>query len=388
MSKAQIKIKLHLIPMYDGVEQAADIQSNSWLQNDNADLLDLKGLDQLVSDESEIVIDQPEKKQSIRKNKNTMQDLLSQLSDEGDGQIYKATALVIEYQSEGYYLSTEELPPVLLKTGDYIALPNLIFKVDLAIEHIVQHRLDEEDQVPASSRDFNDIWTAPSENSSGQAGNRYADPFFRADAKSASTVQTGVRTQNDFDRSIYSTRHDNDPLNFLYDSSSKKSQENYLLGGEPSFSSRPLDGLSINTQEKYQPVGASRMTQLYDHGDSNDRSSNRATVNSAVDTVSSSLLSDRSSLEEGNVLNDLGINEQSSIIAQKTYQSGKPSFQEQSPMDILDEYLDDNKEMGYYSDHPHSPHTNYSQFQSVTSNNANPISITQACKKLLKVFSD
>ena len=63
MSKAQIKIKLHLIPMYDGVEQAADIQSNSWLQNDNADLLDLKGLDQLVSDESEIVIDQPEKKQ-------------------------------------------------------------------------------------------------------------------------------------------------------------------------------------------------------------------------------------------------------------------------------------------------------------------------------------
>ena len=42
MSKAQIKIKLHLIPMYDGVEQVIDIQSNSWLQNDNADLFDLK----------------------------------------------------------------------------------------------------------------------------------------------------------------------------------------------------------------------------------------------------------------------------------------------------------------------------------------------------------
>jgi hypothetical protein len=42
---------------------------------------------------------------------------------------------------------------------------------------------------------------------------------------------------------------------------------------------------------------------------------------------------------EGNILHELGINEASSTIVNKQYTSGKSSFLEQSPVDMLDEYL-------------------------------------------------
>jgi hypothetical protein len=42
---------------------------------------------------------------------------------------------------------------------------------------------------------------------------------------------------------------------------------------------------------------------------------------------------------KGNVLHELGINEASSTIVNKQYTTGKSSFLDQSPMDMLDEYL-------------------------------------------------
>lgn len=42
---------------------------------------------------------------------------------------------------------------------------------------------------------------------------------------------------------------------------------------------------------------------------------------------------------ENNILHELGINEAGSTIVNKQYTSGKSSFLEQSPLDMLDEYL-------------------------------------------------
>lgn len=49
----------------------------------------------------------------------------------------------------------------------------------------------------------------------------------------------------------------------------------------------------------------------------------------------------------GNILHDLGINQSASTIMQRNYTNQKTTYLEQAPLDMLDEYLDEEKIMSY-----------------------------------------
>lgn len=266
-------------------------------------------------------------------NEQGLNQLLDQLVHHSSHRIHQKETLEIKSMPNGFVL-IDGNKLVVLQDDDVIRLPTILLKVKIQQEHIVNYDSEKANDVTAisSAPEIEDIWSSSHE--ANYQGNRFADPF----AFSGTTHQKDILASQQ------------DPLDFLYHPNSGGSRSHFRD-----------DGLTINTKQY---------------------------SNSAAPSL------------EGNVLNDLGIDESSSTIAQRNYHSGKTSYLEQSPMDMLDEYLDTSETISYDSNIPnfspqsfrfqepfgvnssdHYIHHNTNQYTTQPS-------ISNACKKLLKVFVD
>lgn len=90
--------------------------------------------------------------------------------------------------------------------------------------------------------------------------------------------------------------------------------------------------------------------------------------------------------KEGNVLEALGIHAEGSRLINRSYPENERSYLDQSPMDLLDAYLDEEESIRY--DTQHSP--TFIPPSSIGSQNSSYSSakVSTTCKKLLKIFTD
>lgn len=310
-----VDLTLRLTPIRQPAAPAVKPAADDWLENNDADLLS-----------------SVEAKAKTDTGNANIADVLSSIADDDDTRILHVNHIEIKQTNDHFMLATDN-GPVALQNGDVIAVGETPLKVSIHKETIVAYegpaRKPETDY---ASPDANDIWSAANANTN----NRFSDPFASNSPyplhTPASTTQSNVTA---------------DPLGFLYGSSAQQpSQVNNLLPGTSvlpgnisGFShtlpydqvpttnmhipSMPLpgnSGLNVDTQQHYTPTHMSEpQDQRYRQG--------RAETPVGAD---------------GNILRDLGINEQhNATIVNRDYTQGSHPFTEQSPMDMLDEYLSD-----------------------------------------------
>ncbi len=360
MSESRIDFTLSLIPI-NKISDSNQTEQEEWLNNDDVSLLNMD------------VAQDSEKKDASDDDLNL---ILNQLSSHPEQRIIEKEILEIKSTSQGFELVGEG-ETVLLKDDDVIRLPAMLLKVRIKQEHVVAYEeknAGEDVAMPIS--EVEDIWSTSQD--SNYKGNRFVDPFANCSPSNKNSFSSPQ-----------------DPLDFLYNPNAGSSQ---AIQNRPAHNAAPdvsfygqqgleSDALTINTQQSYQPAQS-----VYPD------SSTEIPFSSQTDVAS-----------EGNVLNDLGINEASSTIAQRSYTSGKPSYLDQSPMDILDEYLDEQVPISYDgSNPPIYPPNNFSQepraidssdystpqdlnqrpMQSSFQNPTKQASVSNACKKLFKVFTE
>lgn len=355
MSNNRIDFTLKLIPIIGQDEfksQLKETEHDDWLNNDDVSLLDTTVVQNTKATDEQ-----------------GLNQLLDQLANHSAHRIHQKETLEIKSTPNGFVL-IDGNKLVVLQDDDIIRLPTVLLKVKIQQEHVVNYDSEKANDVTAisSAPEIEDIWSSSHE--ANYQGNRFADPF----AASGTANQKGNFASQQ------------DPLDFLYDPHSGSKSNTFpasveILNNRSNFRD---DGLTINTKQSYQPAQSNHLESRY---------SNSSAPSS-----------------EGNVLNDLGIDESSSTIAQRNYHSGKTSYLEQSPMDILDEYLDTSETISYDSNIPNlSPPSFHSQepfgvnssdryihqnptqstiIQSPYQSASKQPSVANACKKLLKVFID
>lgn len=132
--------------------------------------------------------------------------------------------------------------------------------------------------------------------------------------------------------------HQQDPLNFLYDHHTNSAHNpNALL---PNVATQ-VPSLPAMSQHSLSSTPNYFADNAMPNSLSSDIPSYESPINTRAPAAPQSTLSAMGTApaQTGNVLNDLGIDASHSTITQKNYDAGKSTFLDQSPVDMLDEYL-------------------------------------------------
>lgn len=309
MKEPMVKYSLILTPIAAMATPSA--APENWLENDDASLLPKHLEDNAIIDQDG-ALDQ----HSTENNSALSGDALH-------GRTHTVNQLQIETRDDGQYVLVQAGKQILLQDNDVIQLGQAVaLKVSIQDETLLPY--DDTDTsshryAPPANVNHNDIWgnIAPQRPSltTTQSANRSAP--------------NNTSKPNNWYGNSTTTQHD--PLAFLGPAQHHTSLNN-ALPSAPAHSNTPAlpyglgndnTGLSLTgVSNHYQPTAAQK-TPYFDtipHRDSSN------THNSAQNN-------------EGNILNDLGINEQANTrLINQTYGEKRP-LTDQSPMDMLDEYL-------------------------------------------------
>lgn len=284
----RMKYSLSLRPFFgnSNVNNAAPNSADEWLNNDSSNIL--QSLDNAFNPDN---------------NQPNITNVMHKLSNSPEKRIINVDQLVITETERGFNI-LESNAQTTLKDDDIISIGGVQFQVRILSEAIVEY------EGPQRRYDFDtlnanqqDSWTQTPEQN---------DPFLAGPAPMISG-----RT------STAAPAHD--PLSFLYSGTEQQPSYQHALSHQHNqapevlspHSTIPLSqGLNIDTRNRYTPTRT--------HGE----------LPQAYDTSYSE--------PAGNILNDLGINgtQNSSILSGRYGQSGK-TLDEKSPLDMLDEYLDE-----------------------------------------------
>jgi hypothetical protein len=281
MSEVTQETILTLLPLESPLVSSEQISAqktepDAWLTNENASLVD---------------------------NLYQAQDKIAEQAKHN--RIHTCQKLTIKQNNAGYELETEH-GVVQLENGDIIALAHIQFLVDLQ-SHTVSTPdsaaiNSERAALPASD---DDIWSGGDVQ---LPTTHIADPFAQQHVISSSATQHASSSRVAHETNLanlpnipndmhYGLVETSDPLGFLYPA-----------GQQPVATSSSVNAMSLVTTQSYLPMQANQ--------------------NQIATTQ-----------PQANVLHDLGINEQSSSIASRKYSQHQPTYAEQSPMDMLDDYL-------------------------------------------------
>lgn len=319
MAESKLEVMLRLEPL--GSEEKVPFAENGgvddWLNNDSAQLL---GADEAQNEAPDL------------------NATISELMHTNAGRALKCSVLQLRSGGDGFLVLTDngEMP---LVDGDIICLPGVNLRANLVQEHIVP--VDEPQQAfqaPDVDPD-DDIWANPMPN----ANNSFANPFVSTpDDPFKQQSQQPVMPQ------FAQQPVQEDPLDFLYGGDTRQTQPTSQFDFRDQYAAPQLSGPD--------PLLVDNNAQNYDEGlNINTRAqySYGAAPNNFVNPVQqppqarqhapeeSAPQMANAEQDEGNVLHDLGIDPASSTIINKQYTGGKSSFLEQSPMDMLDEFLED-----------------------------------------------
>ncbi len=294
----------------------------NWLDNDSPDLLAPMAANNAGSQNTSV---------------------LDHLVTSGSSNLYSVSELLIQQNDQGFSLLTQK-GRVQLQNGDIIKLGSQSLKAVIVKEHIVPLNPQQVPMVSrkAQSEPIDDIWAAPTQSSASfSPSSKYIDPFATTNH---APVTTGLSSyQKPVVKTNQNSYDNQDPLGFMYSNSQnarrpepsvRNSSQNLL--GAPYSAGMPMiadtlpsrgrqnddGGLSVNSHQAYNRSSMS--------GPSNYREAAPAPSSQSLNP------------NQGNILKDLGIDSNTSLLAQRQVGTGKTTFDEQSPMDMLDEYLNDN----------------------------------------------
>ena len=303
MSENSFTFTLSLRPVLSNNAASSD---NDWLKNSEENLFQ-----QFSSDE---------KSAAQENNNSSLENIIDNLpSPEKNKPRYSVNSLDIKSTETGIILITPEGDRPL-KSGDFIELNNILYEVKLTLNKIVvpeKQNLVQQNNHAYNPFSSSDIWQ--DDHSTHQTGATALSPnnhgFSNADSNG---VQQPVQSSEELTHSLFQYGNnaapiDSDPLNFLYQTSQQKNNtEQYLPPYQYSEqSSKLIDGIEKNSNiSNNTPIRAQQHSQM--------------------------------SSDQGNILNDLGIDHQrSTIISQPTTAiSSASTYSESSPMDMLDNFLD------------------------------------------------
>ena len=268
-------------------------QDDSWLENDSAQLLDQIN-EENISDSLETAI--------------------HNIAAKSENRLFKVDCITIHNSSKGFDLVYQN-DDVTLETGDIICLAKNNLKVDILKEQvIVQSTIDapQELQLETTTTQENDIWGEIPQNTTSH-GNRFADPF--ANSNQSNPIH-------------------NDPLDFLYPSSANNNAQIPKTLSDFNSSSSLVDfEQHANVHSNLLHLPTAHQLPLQDAKQT--KTQQTASYYQHTETTL------QPTADQGNVLQDLGIDENQSTIVNKNYTSRGATFSELAPMDILDVYLED-----------------------------------------------
>lgn len=186
---------------------------------------------------------------------------------------------------------------------------------------------------PSSALMGEDIWdTQPASQQT-----RFADPFQTTQqTKRTMPAPTAQPAAPNYGSTMPSTGgFSGDNLDFLYGASSSPTQHdpNALLPGGSNYQN---DFSSLAGPSDFTTSAPAHSNYL-DHTDSNDQRRYLAGQDRVQDPL------------QGDILADLGINGENKSIIDKPYDDAKPSYAEQAPIDMLDEFWQDEGAYPSYS---------------------------------------
>ncbi len=328
-AKLEITLKLEPLGEAENILTIDGKNGDNWLENDNVELIG--------------------QEQDVAKQKDLGATISGLMQTNSDSRVIKCNSLQIKSTIQGYALLIEQ-DEILLQNGDIISLPGINLKTSIIQEHMVpvetskQHTV----QVPDST---DDIW---SNNDLNITTPNFANPFIS-------------NTEDPFaQRSTQSLVED--PLDFLYDTQ----QRTAPILEQPGYNTQQSGALNINTNENYALL-----------------SSPGAVASQPAPIVQSTPRREENpdTKSEGNVLHELGINEAGSTIVNKQYTGGKSSFLDQSPMDMLDEYLDFDEDDNV--NHTYSYPQNFQVMPNAQKTGLQSINnLAKKAKKAVKAFTE
>lgn len=232
-------------------------------------------------------------------NVSLVHDLYSQQPNSphmpAQNRVHTCAQLSVRATAQGYELETPQ-GAVILADSDIIALPQAKFLVLLEREHVEQPEIVQPKSIPLMP-EIEDIWSNGEQIT---ARPQFADPFaHQAVVAAASTPAVPYTVPTYVAQPVVSQ----DPLGFLYQAQQSAAPYPGFYPQQPTYFAAPQP----MPEPMSQPAAAFVVAQPQ--------------------------------APQGNVLHDLNINPQQSTISEKQFTAGKPTYLEQSPMDMLDEYL-------------------------------------------------
>lgn len=273
--------------------------------------LKLLPLESPIDSSEQRVADKPEQDAWLTNANTSLVDSLYQPQDKKPettkhNRLHHCQQLIIHHQDGNYTLETEQ-GTVTLEDGDIIALAKIQFLVSLQTQTVsvpdTPAVTTERKAIPDSEDDIwsvGEVYTSTTHVADPFAGHRVT-PVKPTASPSPVTMRQATSTPtlpNIPSQPQYGMVESSDPLGFLYPASQQPTPAQYPMGVMP-----------LSGGQDYLPTQA-----LY----------GQAPV---------------SKQQQANVLHDLGINEQTSRIATREYSQHQATYGEQSPMDMLDDYL-------------------------------------------------
>lgn len=331
MSANAINLTLRLSPLLPNQPGLSASHSDDWLDNNDAGIF---------SD-----IEQQDAKPALNK-------VLENISLDANRRLIKVTKLEIQQNVQGFTIQHEGRA-TLLSDGDVVALGEHYLQVQIVKQAIVSNPIPST-PIEARTQHFDDIWQMDLPAAQTAPHHRSADPYAGALLPSAPT-------------------HSHDPLNFLYSQSQPRETYPSMHAPTSSYDRGPaLDSaLSI--------LPSSSSLNIDSHSDYTPAPTPAESVRR--DEYRNNYVNDNA----GNVLRDLGINDNPLTLGNSVGSKQAPLTQ-QAPLDMIDELLyDDHDETLRGSPYPASYQRPYQTYAlpPAQSNPAPQTSAWQSFKKKL-----
>ncbi len=283
-----VEFTLQLVPLTTNGE-AFNQSEDDWLENDNQHLLTADGLD----------IATPIKTDNHESSR---------------GNFYKVLQINIKKELNHFLLMTEN-GNIILADEDRLCVADVTFLVKLVKQQIVVNPDPNVDSVTTSQIDiYDDIW-ATDITPEALPHHKVADPFH----SNVMNFDQRVDDPLNFLTPGYSPQASNQVSALLPTATDHLDHYNQQLGLNSNYEDivpHAIDPLAINSDYNYQPIST--------HANLVSRDQSRPPQD----------------MSQGNILNDLGISNRQTMITDSDKPIKSSTFQEQSPYDMLDEFLE------------------------------------------------
>ena len=326
---------------------------DEWLNNDDSSILHELNSPVISEDKTAMPV---------------MANIVNKLTDTPEQRVIQVESIIVNESENGFNIM-EGGKETALQNGDVITLGDIGFKVEILCETVIEYA------GPQRRYDFDSLSTSHADSWS---NNTPPDPF--SNSSPNGPVSHESRPVLSSEQGYTTQKSGHDPLAFLYN-------------GDSHQQSMPLpQEYNLHAYDQAPELLTSNSTISLNTGLSVDTTGRHSLNNSRYESTPQnhyeSTNTDQSN--QGNILRDIGINsEQNSSMLSGRFGTSAKTLDQKSPMDMLDEYLDEPAVVNAPASYPQTYQTPPGNFQSYPApkpfyNETSSKSITGSIKGILK----